>query len=58
MIELFIIAIVGIAILVLASPSMKGRGYRNPQDKREDQVDRIVDEEQNRAKSEARYRSR
>ena len=58
MIEIFIVAIIGIVVLFLASPNMKGRGYRNPQEKREDQVDRIVDEEQYRAKSEARYRSR
>jgi type II secretory pathway pseudopilin PulG len=55
MIEIFVIAIIGIAILILASPNMKGRGYRNRRDKDADETQRTVDEEYYRAKGEARY---
>ena len=55
MIEIFIVAIIGIAILVLASPNMKGRGYRDRKDREKDDTQRTVDEEYYRAKGEARY---
>ncbi len=51
------VALVAIIILLIVlAPSTRNRGYRDNREKGAYELERIVDEEQERAKGEKRYR--